>query len=182
MVLSFARSAHTSRARRQLLFTMIMARPARDTAVPSRRDAHDLALRPIHEACHAQDAKAQIRIGPHYLGLCCSLFQLTACMHSCLALEPMHGADAEADSPRHLADADALGQLKACALDFLGLGTRSAKLVRTMPASLSNLPSRASLSLMTPSPAPIRWRIMERSNPVIWNSSLPVGVVVSMCC
>jgi hypothetical protein len=39
---------------------------------------------------------------------------------------------------------------------------------------------------MTLRPARTRWRIINRSNsakaPVIWNSSLPAGVVVSIDC
>src|SRR5262245_35450660 len=59
-------------------------------------------------------------------------------------------------------------------------------LFRTLPALLTNLPSRSILALMTLRPALTRWRIIERSNsakaPGIWNSSLPAGVVVSIDC
>src|SRR5262245_32076207 len=44
-----------------------------------------------------------------------------------LAFKSVDGADAEANRPRHLADAGALGQLQARTLEFLGLGIGTAK-------------------------------------------------------
>src|SRR5262245_38469606 len=45
-----------------------------------------------------------------------------------LPFQPVDGADAEANLPGHFADADALGQLSACALDLVRFGTRAAQL------------------------------------------------------
>jgi len=56
-------------------------------------------------------------------------------MRSNLTLETVDGADAEANLASHLADANALGQLAARALDLVGFRTRSAK----PPAYLARL-------------------------------------------
>jgi hypothetical protein len=45
-----------------------------------------------------------------------------------LAFKSVDGADAEANFPRHLADADALGELEAGAPDLVGFGTRAPQL------------------------------------------------------
>jgi hypothetical protein len=74
-------------------------------------------------------------------------------MGSDLTLQAMDGADAEANLASHLADADALGQLQAGALDLVGFGTVAAEL----PAYLARLADEFSVadnpSLMTLSPA-----------------------------
>jgi hypothetical protein len=47
-------------------------------------------------------------------------------------------------------------------------------------------PSRVPAAFVLASPALTLSRIMDRSNsantPIIWNSALPLGVVVSTCC
>ena len=63
-------------------------------------------------------------------------------------LEPVDGADAEANLPRHLANANALGQLRRARSSLPGSAPGRPSFVRTMPRLLSNLSSRASLSLM----------------------------------
>src|SRR5262245_2502138 len=44
-----------------------------------------------------------------------------------LAFKSVDGTNAEANLPRHLADADPLGQLSPCALDLVGFGTGPAQ-------------------------------------------------------
>ena len=100
--------------------------------------------------------------------------------------EAVDGADAKADFSRHLADADALGQLLSRALDLVRLSARPAQFPTHLASLADEFAVAGELVPTTLSPARTRCWIIDRSNspkaPVIWNSSLPVGVVVSMFC
>ena len=81
-----------------------------------------------------------------------------------LTLEPVDGADAEPYFPYHFANPDALGEFAPRKRYLSGSAPGRPSFLRTFPALLTNLPSRASFSFMTLGPALTRWRIIERSN------------------
>src|SRR5215510_14908885 len=104
-----------------------------------------------------------------------------------LPLQAMHGTHAQPNQLGRLDDISALGQLQARGLKLFLLDTRATELRAanaSLPANELAVPARVSLTVCIP--ARTRVLIMVRSNsanaPVIWNSSLPMGVVVPMFC
>jgi hypothetical protein len=102
-----------------------------------------------------------------------------------LTLEPVDGADAEPYFPYHFANPDALGKFAPRKRYLVGFGTGAPQLPAHLPSLAHKLAVAGELFLYDAGPSP-DWRIIERSNsakaPVIWNSSLPAGVVVSIDC
>jgi hypothetical protein len=74
-----------------------------------------------------------------------------------LAFEAVNRAGAKTCEPGRLGNSDTLGQLDACVLDLLGLGSRPAEALHITPALDVNLPSLAIAALMALSAARTRW-------------------------
>src|SRR5262245_10806688 len=102
-----------------------------------------------------------------------------------LAFESVDGADPEADQLGRLDDARALGQLQAGLLELVGSRTRAPEISAHLASLADELAVAGEFVLDDTEPssdALTDHRSLELAKaPVIWNSNLPVGVVVSMC-
>ena len=100
-------------------------------------------------------------------------------------LELRHRADAEANCLCDSIDANALGEFGSRLAQLVGIGIRTTEALFDLAVLRDEVSVTFDL-ILGAQPALTRVRIIERSNsvnaPVIWNMSLPAGVVVSIAC
>ena len=114
---------------------------------------------------------------------------LCGCCHFGLehfVLNLLNRADAEANCLCHFVDTDPLSKLGSCLAQLLWIGARPAEALFDFAMFRDEMALALDFVLGALEAALTRVRIIERSNsanaPVIWNMSLPAGVVVSMFC